>query len=137
MTIDTSNAHGLSRQGRVCDPTFLSPTQSIFGKVVAHCKKQTDNGLKHWIQLQPPDGDLSWWPISRSDIALGQFLRVEVATGEASKLPVVLPEDVLVRLYKNCACPNDLDSLFWLIMGIQQVDLCVFMLEMSPSPCRW
>lgn len=126
MTFVTPNAQDLSRGGRVHHPKSSSQPQ-ILGTVVAHCQKRMDRGLKNWIQIQTSDGDLSWWPISRSDIPLGQFLRIDSETGEACNLPILLPDAALANLYRACPNPNDLDRLLWLIAGIDQWDLCVFM----------
>lgn len=129
MTFVASNAQDLSRQGRLRGTTPLSIPRSLLGTVVGLCQQQTDRGPRLWMQLQSSDGGRTWRPSPQSDIILGQFLRMEVETGTVSTLPVVLPADILERLYTSCPDPADLDRLLWLIAGIQHLDLRMFMLD--------
>jgi len=105
-----------------------------FGTVVGHCSKQTDAGVRHWVQVQNTQGELAWWPCPTKRPALGAFLRMDTTTGNAHPLPDLLPEPILKALYRLCIHPEDLDQLLWLMDGLQHAELQRFMLEILQDP---
>lgn len=134
MTSVTPSSQGMSRHAAMHVAPLPRQPLPRFGTVVAHCSKQSDADIRHWIQAQDARGDRVWWPSDSEGPALGTFLRLDATTESIHPLPDLLPESMLKALYRLCAHPADLDRLLWLIEGLQYPELRGFMLDVLKDP---